>query len=336
MNSAIESQMPPPTNAQSLYRIEARDGFAVAIATRETESGCTSCGGTGFVREALTENGRRYERVRVCTCALHNRCAKSFNAAHIPAVHATSTLDNFKCTNIAANKAHAHVQAFLMGWPSSRGFGVAGPVGCGKTHLLAAALRYLALELGIGIGYVDASLLYAQIRRGFSEGKSGGEIIAPLAEVEVLAIDELGKGRGSQFEFETLDDLISRRYNSAKTTLFATNYSLTAPEDRSRGDDKSAMRVTNGLHKRPDARSDDKTPVKKDAPEPGRAPSPVADYTNSRELIDAGRDSRLLYERVGDRVYSRLCAMCDFLSLVAPEAPPNDWRRNPASQRGKR
>ena len=32
----------------------------------------------------------------------------------------------------------------------------------------------------------------------------GGEIIGPLSDVEVLAIDELGKGRGSPFEMETL------------------------------------------------------------------------------------------------------------------------------------
>ena len=71
------------------------------------------------------------------------------------------------------------------------------------------------------------------IRRGFQEGKSGGEIIGPLSEVEVLAIDELGKGRGSPFELETLDELIARRYNAGRTTLFATNYSL-EPERQGR------------------------------------------------------------------------------------------------------
>src|SRR5690606_876606 len=48
--------------------------------------------------------------------------------------------------------------------------------------------------------------------------------IEELAEVDVLAIDELGKGRGSVFEEEVLDELIGRRYNNGKLTLFATNY----------------------------------------------------------------------------------------------------------------
>ena len=44
----------------------------------------------------------------------------------------------------------------------------------------------------------------------------------------MLAIDEIGKGRGSAFEMDTLDELIARRYNSGRTTLFATNFSLAA------------------------------------------------------------------------------------------------------------
>ncbi|MGC4115886.1 MAG: hypothetical protein QM765_15095 [Myxococcales bacterium] len=45
-------------------------------------------------------------------------------------------------------------------------------------------------------------------------------------DVAVLAIDEIGKGRGSAFEMDTLDELIARRYNAGRTTLFATNFSL--------------------------------------------------------------------------------------------------------------
>src|SRR5690606_3742650 len=50
--------------------------------------------------------------------------------------------------------------------------------------------------------------------------------IDELAQVDVLAIDELGKGRGSVFEEEVLDGLIGRRYNNEKPTLFATNHPL--------------------------------------------------------------------------------------------------------------
>jgi DNA replication protein DnaC len=144
----------------------------------------------------------------------------------------------------------------------------------------------------VRVSYVEISLLYSQIRRGFQDGKSGGEIIGPLSQVDVLAIDELGKGRGSQFELETLDELIARRYNAGKVTLFATNYSLKAPEERAqRG------------------------------------------YFSTESALEAGKDSKLLCDRVGDRIYSRLCEMCEFV-----EFSPNtvDMRRSPQVPAKKR
>jgi DNA replication protein DnaC len=97
-----------------------------------------------------------------------------------------------------------------------------------------------------------------------------------------LAIDELGKGRGSQFELETMDELIARRYNAGRTTLFATNYSLVY---ELRG------------------------------PKPG-------EHRSTDDLKAASRDSVLLQHRVGERIYSRLCEMCEFIDM--PDAP--DYR----------
>ncbi|MFL5320086.1 MAG: DNA replication protein, partial [Myxococcaceae bacterium] len=114
---------------------------------------------------------------------------------------------------------------------------------------------------------------------------SGGEIISPLSEIDVLAIDELGKGRGSQFEQETLDELIARRYNAGRTTLFGTNYSLAEPVERSQ---EGGYRDT------------------------------------QKSLAQASKESFFLKDRVGDRTYSRLLEMCEFVEL--PRETP-DHRR---------
>src|SRR5262249_39818384 len=136
---------------------------------------------------------------------------------------------NYTPANEAQDRARKlateFADTYVRGKPN-RGFILSGPVGTGKTHLIAAALSHLIIEVGASASYVEISLLYARIRAGFNEGKSGGEIIGPLSEIEILAIDELGKGRGSPFELETLDELIARRYNAGRTTLFGTNYSL--------------------------------------------------------------------------------------------------------------
>ena len=41
--------------------------------------------------------------------------------------------------------------------------------------------------------------------------------------IPVLAVDELGKNRGTDWETGVLDELISKRYNANRTTLFTTN-----------------------------------------------------------------------------------------------------------------
>ena len=113
--------------------------------------------------------------------------------------------------------------------------------------------------------------------------------LTELARTPVLAIDELGKGKMSAFEQETVDELISRRYNAGKPTLFATNYTV----------------------------SEESRPV---------APSaPSRPYTNSDKRVAA--ESQLEYslkERVGERVYSRLHQMCRF--IVFPGSAM-DYRR---------
>jgi DNA replication protein DnaC len=269
---------------QPVVQSEVRGDFIFAkLATPIAQ--CTICGGTGLVTQEVLNHGKTYESMAACaTKRMQQRC-EILNQANLPAVHAKSNFATYKAATPQQKHAHDLMQDMAFRWPKNKGVILAGPVGTGKTHLLVSLLRHLALEHAVKISYVELSLLYSQIRRGFQEGKSGGEIIGPLSQVEVLAIDELGKGRGSAFELETLDELIARRYNAGKVTLFATNYSLKPPEDRAqRG------------------------------------------VLTTADLLESGKDSKMLCDRVGDRIYSRLVAMCEFMEF--PFGAP-DFRRNP-------
>lgn len=257
------------------YVFERSGDFARAKA-RLAVSACPDCRGSGLARNTVQEFGRKYDVVTPCACTRHGRRADLFNDTRLPAVHAQASFDGYRPSNAEQARALQVAKDFSLRWPQPRGYVLAGPVGTGKTHLVSATLKHLTLELGVVCEYVEVSLLYAQIRRGFQDGRSGGEIIQPLSRVEVLAIDELGKGRGTPFELDTLDELIARRYNSGKVTLFATNYSLKPPEERSqRG------------------------------------------YLDTAAALEAGKESKLLSDRVGDRIYSRLCEMCEFVELPA-------------------
>jgi DNA replication protein DnaC len=251
---------------------------------------CAVCGGRGHLlveQEATFSKKvgpRKYEVLAPCSCTLRTRRVALFNEVGLPGVVAHASFETYEPpgpTQATAQQiALGFVHHFTKGG-ANQGFILSGPVGTGKTHLLAATLVHLTLEIGVQARYVEISLLYATIRRGFQEGKSGGEIIGPLSEVEVLAIDELGKGRGSAFELETLDELIARRYNAHRTTLFATNYSLEPA--------RKSTRAVSGYHSTEDAKN-------------------------------VLRDAELLRERVGERIYSRLHEMCRFIELPRDDA----------------
>ena len=97
-----------------------------------------------------------------------------------------------------------------------------------------------------------------------------------LANVPVLLIDELGKGRKTQWQLDVLDELISKRYNSCLSTFFTTNYPLESQK---------------------------------------RFPSTGQIDTNDPDFR-ASLQAETLADRVGERIVSRICEMADVLEFV--------------------
>src|SRR5207245_9987237 len=117
------------------------------------------------------------------------------------------------------------VDEFVPGASGQRALVFCGPPGTGKTHLLSAMLRELAARKGVRGRFEEFFLLLSDIRDGFSRGLSSREWLEPLRQVDVLAIDEIGKGgKNRDFEQGILDEILSVRYNAGRPTLLATNY----------------------------------------------------------------------------------------------------------------
>jgi DNA replication protein DnaC len=201
-------------------QVEPAGAYAQAVPCACTAA-CPRCHGTLWVADGV---GLR-PPMRRCDCFKVDLRRRAFAEAQVPARYATSTFASFKRSDGNA-AAWTAARNFAEGWTpgvTTRGLVLHGDVGRGKTHLLAAIVRSLVLRHGLRARFIEFTHLLADLKLSFERGTTG-ELLEPLAAVDVLAIDELGKGRNTEFEGTVLEELVSRRYNAGKMILGTTNY----------------------------------------------------------------------------------------------------------------
>jgi DNA replication protein DnaC len=143
------------------------------------------------------------------------------------------------------------VRQWLRHYPGEgerKGLILTGPVGVGKTYMITAIAKALT-EKDVSVRFVDFFQLISQIKSAYAESKSERDILGPLLAVEVLIIDELGKGRNTDFEATILDQLVMSRYNENKILVASTNLSI-KPIPKSSEDDPSSFNYLGSLENR--------------------------------------------------------------------------------------
>ena len=196
---------------------------------------CSACDGVGFMFERDDEG---YElSLRCRECGPQRLALERFNRAGILSDFAKADFDQIdtsaRDTNLGqvVGQVKRWSQRFV---PGVKGFCLVGGVGTGKTHLLTSTVRRAVLLKATSARYVDFSILLNDLKQCYDEDRPTTPIIKPLVETSLLAIDELGKGRKSEWELTIIDQLINERYSRGMTTIFATNFD-TEDETTSRG-----------------------------------------------------------------------------------------------------
>jgi DNA replication protein DnaC len=222
LRAPMSSQAQCPKCQGAHFITQPGQRFAVASLCDCYES-CPKCQGEGYVYE---EDSEGYVAAMRCGCVHLNKRIDAFNGAKLPARYHDKTLENYNPQNDSQHNAKDFLSGYCVNFRrGDKGMCLMGSVGIGKTHLMSSLLRYFTLELGVRCAFIDFFKLISELKAGFSSGQSEEQLVAPLAVVPVLAIDELGKGKtDSEWELGVLDQLISRRYNNGLTTLFTTNY----------------------------------------------------------------------------------------------------------------
>ena len=175
----------------------------------------------------MANGGER--KVARCDCMAANRAERLLAAAHIPARYEHCELENFDTTGSRSGLAAALLDArrFVEEYPVHKaGLLFVGDIGVGKTHLAVGVLKLLMREKNIGCLFYDYRELLKDIQNSFNPTvhETEMDVLRPVFDTEVLIIDELGAVKPSDWKWDTISDIINRRYNEQRTTIFTTNF----------------------------------------------------------------------------------------------------------------
>ncbi len=210
---------------------------------------CTTCDGSGVVLTPLgsranaavcgcsrhcslcRDSGRLFSKdaahrefVRICECEQRRQRVRLYNEAGVPAKFFDARLRDEQKDRHNADAYNTFVLHAKDYSRNDRGLVLMGAPGTGKTHLVAAFIYELIFRHGMPTLFQDFFDLLSRLRSGYSRDEPEEALIAPLIQVDVLVVDELGKGRNTPWEQTILDTIISHRYNDRKTTVFTTNF----------------------------------------------------------------------------------------------------------------
>lgn len=278
--------------------------------TCDPKPNCMLCGGTGhklFLKDykVETEDGVLTYTLddltpNACSCMSVHQVVSFLNQAQIPDKYIHAEMSSFLFDHLNENqrkKLDSNLQKMNEFCAIVTSAGVPehkkkhqkyfatlfGPVGCGKTLLAVTALKQLIIQYGLRGKFVDFQYLLSQLRAEYDENKTGENILQKLRTIDVLIIDEFGKGRNDkEWQLEKLDDLVNFRYNAKKITIITTNY---LPQN---------LRYE-----------------KKEIPV-----SPSRDMYSNDVLLNETFWNQTLPERVGMRMYERILEVSEFFDMT--------------------
>jgi len=197
------------------------------LPTTENTGVCEECFGTGTKLDPM-------KGAIPCPCRRPDRFKKILVAARIPPRYSKCSFGTFKSApGTSQDNALLLAQNLVNDFPVDRGLLFMGPAGVGKTHLAVAIIRGL-IEKGFAGVFCEFGSLLKEIQDSYNPISKSSElkVLAPIYQTDVLVLDELGATIPTDWVRDTMYQIINKRYNDQKLTIFTTNYSDARGSDK--------------------------------------------------------------------------------------------------------
>ena len=197
------------------------------LTTTENTGVCEECFGTGTKLDPV-------KGAMPCPCRRTDRFKKLLVAARIPPRYSKCSFGTFKSApGTSQDNALLLAQNLVNDFPVDRGLLFMGPAGVGKTHLAVAIIRGL-IEKGFAGVFCEFGSLLKEIQDSYNPISKSSElkVLAPIYQTDVLVLDELGATIPTDWVRDTMYQIINKRYNDQKLTIFTTNYSDARSSDK--------------------------------------------------------------------------------------------------------
>lgn len=179
--------------------------------------------------DCTTEMNRRdaEKKAQIAKVAAAQKFAQQITEVGVPARFVGRTLATFKAESPEQIKALSVATDYVSNWSDVYKKGswlvFSGQPGTGKSHLAIAILQAL-MPAHVG-RYMTCMELFQKIRGTWRKDSEQSEqdVIAELASVPLLVIDEIGVQNGTDSEMLHLFDVLDKRYRDLMPTILLTN-----------------------------------------------------------------------------------------------------------------